>query len=166
MDKAKVYKGIGISSGIAIGPVIVLREEGVIASRCLLTDKAIDKEIKRLDKAVDKTIDQLTVIKNKVANEINLDHAFIFDAQLMMLKDQAFYGAIKKAIQSEKINADCQTISPTTTNSITGSGIAAVDRTKIIQQSISLSFIIVGNCSCFSFAIFKCKFLGILDSLI
>lgn len=106
MTKNMVFTGIGVSPGIAIGPVIVLREENVIVAHCLLDRKGVDYELDRLFKAVKKTKNQLQLIREKIAKEINLDHSFIFDAQLLMLEDEAYIGAIKNLIEKEKINAE------------------------------------------------------------
>lgn len=106
MKKTQYFKGIGVSPGIAIGPVIVLKEENVIIAHCLLDKKGIDIELDRLSKAIKKTKTQLKLIREKIAKEINLDHSFIFDAQLLMLEDEAYIGMIKNVIEKEKINAE------------------------------------------------------------
>jgi phosphotransferase system enzyme I (PtsI) len=102
----QIFKGIGVSPGIAIGPVVVLRNENVIVAHCFLEPKRAEKELERLDKAVGKSKEQLETIREKIAKEVNLDHAFIFDAQLLMLEDEAFYGLVKDLIIKERINAE------------------------------------------------------------
>jgi len=102
----QVFKGIGVSPGIAIGPVVVLRNENVIVAHCFLDPKKAESEVKRLDRAVAKSKSELESIREKIAKVINLDHAFIFDAQLLMLEDEAFYGLVKDMIKKERINAE------------------------------------------------------------
>lgn len=106
MKKTQTFRGIGVSPGIAIGPIVVLREENVIIAHCLLNNDDIQKESDRLDSAVEKTKTQLQNIRTKIAKEINIDHSFIFDAQLLMLDDDAYVGMIRDIIENEKINAE------------------------------------------------------------
>jgi len=106
MKKTQTFRGIGVSPGIAIGPIIVLREENVIIAHCLLDKKGVENEIDRLSNAVKKTRTQLQNIRAKIAKEINIDHSFIFDAQLLMLEDDAYIGMIRNLLKKEKINAE------------------------------------------------------------
>lgn len=106
MKKTQTFRGIGVSPGIAIGPIVVLREENVIIAHCLLNNDDIKKESDKLDNAVEKTKTQLQNIRTKIAKEINIDHSFIFDAQLLMLDDDAYVGMIRDIIENEKINAE------------------------------------------------------------
>jgi phosphotransferase system enzyme I (PtsI) len=106
MKKTQTFKGIGVSPGIAIGPVVVLREENVIIAHCLIDKKGVENEIDRLSNTIKKTRTQLQNIREKIAKEINIDHSFIFDAQLLMLEDEAYIGMIRNMIEKEKINAE------------------------------------------------------------
>ena len=74
MKKTQTFKGIGVSPGIAIGPVVVLRDENVIIAHCLIDKKGIENETNRLSKTIKKTRTQLQNIREKIAKEGGICH--------------------------------------------------------------------------------------------
>jgi phosphotransferase system enzyme I (PtsI) len=106
MNETKTFKGIGVSPGVIIGSVIVVKDERVIVAHCLLEISAIEDEIQKLLSSIQQTREQLEDLRKKIAEKINLEHSFIFDAQLLMLEDDNFIGQIIKVIQDEKINVE------------------------------------------------------------
>jgi len=112
-------KGIPASPGIAAG-------EAWLAERVLFTTyrepipaAQVDKEVGRLGRAVDRTRQELQTLKAEVKARIGADNAFIFEAHLLILDDQALRSKLERIIREEKsrtewalsrVNADYQKI--------------------------------------------------------
>ncbi len=106
MIKRVTVSGIGVSPGIAIGEVLVLRENEMCAFRLHLAEDRIENEIKRLDRAVKSSKEQLKKIRNKAALSLGEDHAYLFDAQLLLLDDEMLIGKTLQVIKKEKVNSE------------------------------------------------------------
>ncbi len=93
MDYFRI-RGIGVSPGIAIGEVM-LTERVIFTSRKedISPDK-IKEELTRLKKAVERTKGQLTRVKEEVKKKMGEEHAFIFEAHLLMLADKSLYSKL------------------------------------------------------------------------
>ena len=80
-----VLKGIGVSPGIAVGPIVLDSDvfEEPVDGEC----EDPDAEWQRFTEGVETTRRQLIAIRDKVAVEAGTDDAFIFDAHLLMLED-------------------------------------------------------------------------------
>lgn len=99
-------RGIGVSPGISIGEVL-LTERVIFSSRKedILPDQR-RKEIVRLEKAIERTQQQLTDIKSKLREKVREEHSFIFDAHLLILKDNSLLTSLKKIIEDELTRAE------------------------------------------------------------
>ncbi len=106
MENTRTFKGIGVSTGIAIGPIMVQRDQNVIIPQCLIEPGAVDEEVGRLQESFNQSLEQLKEIQAKIADEIGVEHSYIIEAQLLMLKDEEFYGAIVNEIKQKRINAE------------------------------------------------------------
>ena len=99
-------KGIGVSPGIGMGEVILserviftTRKESIPASQ-------VGEELKRLKRAIERTRRQLIQIKAKIKEKMGEEHAFIFDAHLLILEDKSLYMSLEKIIKEEKAKAE------------------------------------------------------------
>jgi len=99
-------RGIGVSPGIAIGEVI-LTERVIFTSRKedISPDK-LKEELTRLKKAVERTKSQLTRVKEEVKKKMGEEHAFIFEAHLLMLEDKSLYSKLEESIKKERCRAE------------------------------------------------------------
>ena len=99
-------RGIGVSPGIAIGEVI-LTERVIFTSRKedISPDK-LKEELTRLKKAVERTKGQLTRVKEEVKKKMGEEHAFIFEAHLLMLEDKSLYSKLEESIKKERCRAE------------------------------------------------------------
>ncbi|MGB8951047.1 MAG: phosphoenolpyruvate--protein phosphotransferase [Candidatus Aminicenantales bacterium] len=99
-------RGIGVSPGIAMGEVF-LPERMVFTSRKeTVPPHEEEKEIQRLEVAIERTRQDLVQIKEQVRDKIGEEHAFIFDAHLLILQDKSLFFNLEKIIKEENAKAE------------------------------------------------------------
>jgi len=98
------WRGIAASSGIAMGPAFLLREEKVEIQRSNIED--IDQEVKRFEAKVELSIRELEKIQEKAKQKLGEKEAEIFTAHIFVLQDPEYIGAVKEKIRSEAVNAE------------------------------------------------------------
>ena len=97
--------GLGVSPGVGVGRAVVLRSGagplgfGIPAAR-------VPAEIARLHAARDEARRQLAHIKDRLARSAGEDHAYLFDAQLLMLDDRMLIDRAAGIITSDRVNAE------------------------------------------------------------
>ena len=99
-----MIQGIGVSPGIAIGKVRIIKQEKITVDKYNIDN--INEEIKRFEQALEKTI---MLIKESYINalkKVGQNEAEIFEAHQLMLSDDEFTGRIKEIIQDEKVNSE------------------------------------------------------------
>jgi len=99
-------RGIGVSPGIVLGKV-------VLADRVLFTTKKdyippyrVPEEIERLSTALRRTREEITIIKDQVRAMVGEEHAFIFDAHLMILEDPSLTAGLERLIREENVRTE------------------------------------------------------------
>ena len=98
-------KGLGVSPGVGIGRAVVLkRATGELRFR--VPDTLIARELERLDHARAESREQIERIKSRIAATAGANHAYLFDAQLLMLDDPMLVGRAVNIITAEKLNAE------------------------------------------------------------
>ncbi|MEM1094713.1 MAG: phosphoenolpyruvate--protein phosphotransferase [Bacteroidota bacterium] len=107
MNKHTAYSatGLGVSPGIAIGPVYLYRRATTQVPAEEIAPEAVDHELKRFEQAVQRAERDLQKIANVAQEKIGADSAVIFEAQSLMLRDVALYGAVVDAIQEHRHTA-------------------------------------------------------------
>lgn len=102
----KVIRGIPVSPGIIIGKArLVDRSRVKILYQYLITADQVNREVERFKKAISATEEQLTMLKERMPEQVN-QHGFIIESCLMMLKDSMLNDATIEKILKEKINAE------------------------------------------------------------
>ena len=99
-------KGIAASPGIAAGEVWLAEELVFTSFKESITASQVDKELGRLGRAMDRTRLELQQLKSEVKAKIGADHAFIFDAHLLILDDRALRASLEGIIREEKSRAE------------------------------------------------------------
>jgi phosphotransferase system enzyme I (PtsI) len=99
-------RGTGVSPGIAVGPALVVQREVVPVFRVLLPQEAVEGEAARLQRAVDDSRRQIQAIKDRLAREGSGPHAYIFDAQLLMLEDPLLLERSLAVLRRDQVNAE------------------------------------------------------------
>ncbi|MCJ7612596.1 MAG: phosphoenolpyruvate--protein phosphotransferase [Candidatus Aminicenantes bacterium] len=99
-------KGIAASPGIAAGEVWLTERVIFTSFRESISASQVDKELARLGRAVDRTRQELQQLKGEVKAKIGADHAFIFDAHLLILDDAALRDKLEGIVREEKTKAE------------------------------------------------------------
>jgi len=98
------YGAKGISKGIAIGKIHILKkEESVIEKRCV---KDAEAELVRYREATAKAIAQLKDLAEKALLEMGEEGANIFGGHQLLLADSGYQQMVCELLQEEKVNAE------------------------------------------------------------
>ena len=97
--------GLGVSPGIGIGKALVIKR-GTRDLRFRVPAWLVDRELERLDSARAKSRQQVEQIKQRIAASAGAEHAYLFDAQLLMLDDAMLVERAAETIRSERLNAE------------------------------------------------------------
>ncbi len=97
-----VLRGSGVSPGIALGPIVLdsdVFEEPLVEP---LAGREAGVEWERFMAGVEATKGQLRALRDKVAAETGTENAFIFDAHLLMLEDNALLQQVEKKVRQQE----------------------------------------------------------------
>ena len=97
--------GLGVSPGIGIGRALVVTRRSKDL-RFRIPERRIPHELERLHAARVRSRDQLEHIKARIAAAAGADHAYLFDAQLLMLDDPMLVDRAAAIIRDERLNAE------------------------------------------------------------
>lgn len=100
----KSFQGVGVSAGIAIGPVQVLHTANEAVIRRVVEDP--QAEVDRFCAAQTKAIQQLGVIRDSTAAKLGEGKAELFDTHRLMLRDPEYVSSIEDLIMSSSVNAE------------------------------------------------------------
>ncbi len=98
-------KGIGVSSGVAIGPALVAIQRTQVIRFPIAPDR-VARELSALDRARARSHEQLAQIRERIAKVKGTELAAIFDAQLLMLDDPMLVGRAATVVCEERVNAE------------------------------------------------------------
>ena len=97
--------GLGVSPGIGVGRALVLKR-GTRDIRFRVPAWLVERELERLDTARARARAQIQQIKARIATTAGVEHAYLFDAQLLMLDDAMLVGRAADTIRTERLNAE------------------------------------------------------------
>src|SRR5512135_2908310 len=97
--------GLGVSPGIGIGRALVITRNAREV-RFRVPERRIPRELERLDKARAESREQLQHIRARIAETAGADHAYLFEAQLLMLDDSMLVDRAAAVVRSERLNAE------------------------------------------------------------
>jgi phosphoenolpyruvate-protein phosphotransferase (PTS system enzyme I) len=98
-------KGIGVSSGLAVGPALVAIQRTQVIRFPIAPDR-VPREMSALERARVRSHEQLEQIRRRIAELKGSDLAAIFDAQLLILEDPMLLGRAASIIIDERVNAE------------------------------------------------------------
>lgn len=96
--------GKSVCRGIAVGPVLVLKNENCRVMQRRIEDP--EAEIKRVDAAVKHAQEQLTTLYEKAVKEAGESSAAVFKVHQMMLEDKGYLDAVYHTIRTEMVNPE------------------------------------------------------------
>jgi phosphotransferase system enzyme I (PtsI) len=97
--------GLGVSPGIGIGRALVVTR-GIRNLRFRIAERRIASELARLDAARAESRVQIQHIKERIAAAAGNEHAYLFDAQLLMLDDPMLVDRAAEIVRGERLNAE------------------------------------------------------------
>lgn len=101
-----ILRGIGASPGIAIARALVLQHEKTPIYRLPVARGDLAAECARLQAALRLSMRQLKEIKARIVETLGKEHAYVFDAQLLMLQDPLLVEGILSTIRRDRVNAE------------------------------------------------------------
>ena len=104
--KDRLLKGIGVSPGIAVGPVVVVRWALPEVPHRVVPRTQVEKEVRRLRAAIKDVKRHLAELREHAADRAGVDEARIFDAQMLMLEDREFIGGVAGLIRENHLTAE------------------------------------------------------------
>ena len=101
------WQGLSVSDGIALGKALRIHSGARYVYRATLEDEAdVAREMRRLRAAFRLARRQLLAIKRRAELELGADHAYIFDAHILMLEDRRLLDEALQRIRRERVNAE------------------------------------------------------------
>lgn len=106
MSPARVFRGIGVSPGIAIGKAMVIEVRRPRAKREVLEAAQVKEEVARLVQALEVSRTQISELQQKIARELGEQYARIFEAHLLILEDRLLVQDSVTRIERDRVNAE------------------------------------------------------------
>ncbi|PSQ79684.1 MAG: phosphoenolpyruvate--protein phosphotransferase [Bacteroidetes bacterium QS_8_68_15] len=101
----QVLSGIGVAPGIAIGPACLYAADAPEVQARSLEEGTVEQEVERFEEAVERAEHELETVISVTRQRLGEDSAGIFEAQRLMLRDEALYEAVVEHIRSDAVNA-------------------------------------------------------------
>ncbi len=99
-------RGIGVSPGIGMGEILLTERVLFTSRKETVSSSQVPEELKRLRRAVERTRDELLQLKQDIKEKMGKEHAFIFDAHLLILEDRTLFSSIEKIIKDERARSE------------------------------------------------------------
>ncbi len=101
----RLLAGMGVSLGIAIGPACAYARPALSIEPRTLDEGAVEDEVARFEDAVARAEKDLDKIIGLTREKLGAESAGIFEAQRLMLRDEAVLEATRERIRTERSNA-------------------------------------------------------------
>ncbi|UCD25319.1 MAG: phosphoenolpyruvate--protein phosphotransferase, partial [Gemmatimonadota bacterium] len=102
----RVITGVGVSAGVAIGPVYVLHTELPEIAHRTIPREECEAEIERLHKAVSDVRTELESLRERTRKRAGVEEAKIFSAQIAMLEDEQLLGDVRRLVRENQLTAE------------------------------------------------------------
>ncbi|MCB1051684.1 MAG: phosphoenolpyruvate--protein phosphotransferase [Acidobacteria bacterium] len=102
----ETLKGVGVTSGIAIGQALLLLDEEMVVFREYIEENQVEPAVKSFIQAIATAKSQIQSIKTQMKGRIGEEHAFIFEAHGLILEDQSLKNETIKYIRTHQCNPD------------------------------------------------------------
>jgi phosphotransferase system enzyme I (PtsI) len=99
-------RGLGVSDGVVVGRVLRVFNGARQVFRATLDETEVTRETRRFRAAIRLARRQLLAIKARAERELGAEHAYIFDAHLLMLEDKKLFDDVERYISEERVNAE------------------------------------------------------------
>ncbi len=106
MNDPRLITGLGVSRGLVIGPVYVVTWGVPDVPHRVVSKEEVPHEIERLHDAITDVKAHLDELREHAAEHAGATEAKIFDAQILMLEDADFLGAVERLIHDNQLSAE------------------------------------------------------------
>lgn len=106
MSGRRVFRGVGVSPGVAWAPALVVRLDFPDVPDRTVETSEVEHEVRRLHAAVRVVVGHLTRLRDRVLACAGREESRIFDAQIMMAQDPEFLGAVEQLIRKNRFSAE------------------------------------------------------------
>jgi phosphotransferase system enzyme I (PtsI) len=102
------WRGVAVSDGSVTGRVLRVHSSGDRHSiyRVKLDAQEVAREVRRYNAGVRLARRQLLALKKRAARTLGEEHAYIFDAHLLMLEDRKLNDDVEAVIRAESVNSE------------------------------------------------------------
>jgi phosphotransferase system enzyme I (PtsI) len=100
------WHGLAVSEGIVVGRVLRIQSGTRHVFRATLPEADVERETRRLRAAIRLARRELLAIRKRAERELGAEHAYIFDAHLLMLDDTKLLEEVEDYIRRERSNAE------------------------------------------------------------
>jgi len=104
--RGQVLKGLGISPGIALGPVCYFENDVGEVPRRKLTASDVGGELARLREAIQEAEEEFRRQRRAVATTLSENERRIFDAHLALYSDDLLRRSVEARIERDRLNAE------------------------------------------------------------
>lgn len=101
-----IKRGIPVSPGVAIGPALVMGAESFRIPQRFVSIDAVDTEIARFRTAVESTCQEIELNETLAKERLGSEHAMIFTAHLMMVRDPKILTEIETLIREKSFSPE------------------------------------------------------------
>ena len=106
-DDAEIrFEGIGVSPGIAVGGIHVVRDDLDEVVRYRIEPSRIGDEIGRFEAALIQTRMQILEMQQRIAESIGAKDAAIFDAHLLVVEDRTLIDEVLRKLKTDLCNVE------------------------------------------------------------
>ncbi len=99
-------RGEAAAPGIAVAPATLFERSVVPIFRVTVSRRQIPMELRRFDRACEQAARQLDAIQKSTREALGSDHAYLFEAQKLMLQDPVLIERVREVIRSDRSNAE------------------------------------------------------------
>src|ERR1044071_7574891 len=100
------FKGLGVSEGVVIGQVLRMHDGFQHVYHWKIDVDDVESERRRFRDAVTLAREQVMSIKKQAEHRLGKDHAYIFDAHLLLLEDKKLTDDVERQIADHHANAE------------------------------------------------------------
>jgi phosphotransferase system enzyme I (PtsI) len=100
-------RGVPASPGVCIGQAFLLDSEEITIPRRHITPDQIPQEIARFEEALIRTRQEVLEIQRRIAQELDVQHAEIFNAHLLVLEDRALIEEVVAHLKADQLTVEC-----------------------------------------------------------
>ncbi len=100
------FPGLGVSEGIVVGQVLRMHDGTEHVYQWKIQAAELNAERQRFRAAVSQASKRLLAIKGQAGERFGKEHAYVFDAHLLLLEDDKLIGDIERHITTDRVNAE------------------------------------------------------------